>query len=43
MNQWAFVLAAYLLTLVALAGLIGWTLAACRRAEAKADGAGRRP
>ena len=43
MNQWAFVIAAYLLTLLAIAGLLGWALLACRRAEDQAEKLGRRP
>lgn len=36
MNQWAFVTAAYALTLAATVGLAGVSWAAMRRAEAKA-------
>jgi heme exporter protein CcmD len=37
MTQWSFVLAAYGVTVVALATLILWAYAAMRRAEAAAD------
>ena len=37
MNQWSFVIAAYVVTVVALAGLTLWAYAAMRRAEAAAD------
>jgi heme exporter protein CcmD len=37
MTQWSFVLAAYAVTVIALAGLILWAYAAMRRAEAAAD------
>ena len=43
MNQWAFVIAAYAVTILAMAGLIGWALVSCRRAEAEAERLGRRP
>jgi len=42
MNQWVFVLAAYGVTLGGVAGLLGWCLAACRRAETRAERLGRR-
>jgi heme exporter protein CcmD len=42
MNHWAFVTAAYLVVAVAMAGLIGWSYVAMRRAEADADAARRR-
>ena len=42
MNQWAFVIAAYGLTLAATAALMLWSWAAMRRAEADADAAKRR-
>jgi heme exporter protein CcmD len=42
MNQWAFVIAAYLLTFAAMAALISWSLFACRRAEERAERIGRR-
>ncbi|WP_344706794.1 heme exporter protein CcmD [Sphingomonas swuensis] len=41
MNQWAFVIAAYAVTLGGTAGLLGWSLLACRRAEARAERIGR--
>lgn len=41
MNQWAFVVGAYAVTLIGIAGLLGWALAACRRAEALAERVGR--
>jgi len=37
MNQWAFVIAAYAVTLGGTAGLVGWFYAAMRKAEAAAD------
>ena len=37
MNQWAFVIAAYAVTIVATAALLVWALAAMRRAEAEAE------
>ena len=37
MNPWPFVAAAYAVTIVAVAGLIMWSLASMRRAEAAAD------
>ena len=37
MNQWSFVIAAYAVTLVAVAGLVLWAYASMRRAEAPAD------
>ena len=37
MNQWSFVLAAYAVTVIAVAGLILWAHGAMRRAEAAAD------
>ena len=43
MNQWAFVIAAYALTLLATVGLIAASWASMRRAEAEADAAKRRP
>jgi len=33
MNHWAFITAAYAITLVATAGLIGWSWIAMRSAE----------
>jgi heme exporter protein CcmD len=43
MNHWPFILGAYALTLVATLGLIGWSWAAMRRAEAEAESIGRAP
>jgi hypothetical protein len=43
MSQWAFVIAAYGLTLFATVGLIGASWASMRHAEAEADAAKRRP
>jgi heme exporter protein CcmD len=37
MNHWTFVLAAYAVTLLAVAGLVLWAFASMRRAEAAAD------
>ena len=37
MNQWAFVIAAYAVTVLATLGLLGWAYAAMRRAESAAD------
>lgn len=37
MNQWAFVIAAYLVTACAVGGLIAWAVLAMRRAEARLD------
>ena len=37
MNQWAFVIAAYVVTFVATAGLLAWAIASMRRAEAYAE------
>jgi heme exporter protein CcmD len=37
MSQWSFVLAAYAVTVAALATLILWAYAAMRRAEAATD------
>jgi heme exporter protein CcmD len=37
MNDWAFVTAAYAVTLLAVAGLVLWAYATMRRAEAAAD------
>lgn len=33
MNQWSFVIAAYVVTALATLGLLGWSFAAMRRAE----------
>ena len=37
MNPWPFVAAAYLVTVISVAGLIVWALVTMRRAEAAAD------
>ena len=37
MNHWAFVIAAYAVTVLAVAGLAAWAYASMRRAEAAAD------
>ncbi len=37
MTQWSFVIAAYAVTLLAVAGLVLWAWASMRRAEAAAD------
>ena len=37
MNPWPFVVAAYAVTIVAVAGLIWWAFTSMRRAEAAAD------
>ena len=37
MTQWSFVLAAYAVTVLAVAALILWACATMRRAEAAAD------
>jgi heme exporter protein CcmD len=37
MNHWAFVTAAYAVTIIAVAALILWAYASMRRAEAAAD------
>ena len=37
MNHWAFVTAAYAVTLIAIAGLVLWAYTSMRRAEAAAD------
>jgi len=42
MNQWAFVIAAYALFGLAVAGLVLWSFLAMRRAEAGAEAAKRR-
>ena len=42
MNQWAFVVAAYCVTLVATVGLLAWAYRSMRRAEAEADALKRR-
>ena len=42
MNPWPFVIAAYAVTVIGVAGLILWAHAAMRRAEAAADDLRRR-
>ena len=42
MNQWAFVIAAYGVTIAAVLGLVGWALVNMRRAEADAEAVKRR-
>ena len=37
MNPWPFVIAAYAVTILAVAGLLWWAYASMRRAEAAAD------
>ena len=37
MNQWAFVIAAYAVTGLSVAGLVAWAAATMRRAEARLD------
>ena len=37
MNPWPFVVAAYAVTIVAVAGLVWWAYASMLRAEAAAD------
>lgn len=37
MNQWTFVVAAYLVVLAGVGGLLGWAIVSMRRAEAKAE------
>ena len=41
MSQWSFVIAAYAVTALATIGLLGWSFASMRRAEAAADAAKR--
>jgi hypothetical protein len=36
-NQWAFVIAAYVVTLGGTGGLLAWAAAAMRRAESRAE------
>jgi hypothetical protein len=43
MNQWAFVAAAYGVTVVATAVLVAWAFLSMRSAEAEADALKRRP
>ncbi len=42
MNQWAFVLSAYAVTLIGTGSLLVRAILACRRAEARADALGTR-
>jgi heme exporter protein CcmD len=42
MSQWVFVIAAYSVAVVAVAGLIAWSFATMRRAERDADALNRR-
>ncbi|HWU91698.1 MAG TPA: heme exporter protein CcmD [Sphingomicrobium sp.] len=42
MNPWPFVIAAYAVAIAATAGLLLWSFAAMRRAEADADSLKRR-
>lgn len=42
MNHWAFVIAAYVVTLGATAILVGWSWLTLRKAEADADAVKRR-
>jgi hypothetical protein len=42
MNQWLFVTAAYVVTIVGTIGLLAWSYLAMRRAEAAADALKRR-
>lgn len=42
MNHWPFIIAAYAFTALAVLGLVGWSLAALRRAERDADALGDR-
>ena len=37
MNQWAFVIAAYAVTILATLGLLAWAIASMRRAESYAE------
>jgi len=37
MNHWAFVTAAYAVTLLGVTGLVAWAYGSMRRAEAAAD------
>jgi hypothetical protein len=43
MTQWTFVIAAYAVTLLGIAGLLGWALLSCLQAERQAERLGRRP
>ena len=42
MNQWAFVIAAYAVVVLATLGLVLWALLSMRSAEAEADAVKRR-
>jgi hypothetical protein len=42
LDAWPFVIAAYAVAVAGTAGLIGWSLVALRRAEARADALTRR-
>ena len=42
MNPWPFVIAAYAVTIVVVAGLLLWAYVSMRRAEAAADGLRRK-
>lgn len=42
MNPWPFVAAAYLVAICLTAGLLGWSFASMRRAEAAADSLNRK-
>ena len=42
MNAWPFVIAAYAVMIVGTLGLVGWSIAAMRRAEKSADALDRR-
>ena len=43
MNQWAFVIAAFAVTFLGVAGLLAWAYLSCRKAEDLAERLGRRP
>ena len=43
MNQWAFVIAAFAVSLGGTGGLLAWALLACRKAEDQAERITRRP
>ena len=42
MNAWPFIIGAYALSVIGMAGLVGWSLTSMRRAEKQADSLGRR-
>lgn len=42
MNQWAFVIAAFAVTLVGVVSLLLWAFLSCRKAEGMAERLGRR-